>query len=63
MNAPRFDFQPLLPSSLPPAAARWSGRVKFDFTGGNNDADSLPVDGLIPAVTAVLRREDRTLST
>jgi 2-aminoadipate transaminase len=63
MNAARFDFQPLLPSSLPPAAARWSGRVKFDFTGGNNDADSLPVDGLIAAATAVLKREGRTLST
>ena len=63
MSSARFDFSPLLPSSLPPAAARWSGRVKFDFTGGNNDADSLPVDGLVAAATAVLRREGRTLST
>jgi 2-aminoadipate transaminase len=37
--------------------------VKFDFTGGNNDADSLPLDGLMAAATAVLRREGRTLST
>jgi 2-aminoadipate transaminase len=63
MNARPFDFQPLLPSSLPPAAARWNGRVKFDFTGGNNDADSLPVEGLIAAATSVLKREGRTLST
>jgi 2-aminoadipate transaminase len=63
MNSARFDFQPLLPSSLPPAVARWTGRVKFDFTGGNNDADSLPVDGLVAAAAAVLRREGRTLST
>jgi len=46
-----------------PAAARWTGRVKHDFTGGNNDADSLPLDGLIAAADAVLRREGRTLST
>ena len=58
-----FDFAPLLPAGLPPAAARWTGRVKFDFTGGNNDADALPLDGLIAAAEAVLRREGRTLST
>jgi 2-aminoadipate transaminase len=58
-----FDFSPLFPPGLPPAAARWAGRVKFDFTGGNNDPDSLPLDGLIAAADAVLRREGRTLST
>jgi 2-aminoadipate transaminase len=66
MNSPMFaafDFAPLLPTGLPPAAARWNGRVKFDFTGGNNDADALPLEGLISAVTAVLKREGRTLST
>ena len=62
MTAP-FDFSPLLPVGLPPAAARWAGRVKFDFTGGNNDPDALPLDGLIAAADAVLRREGRTLST
>ena len=63
MSAETFDFTPLFPAGLPPAAARWNGRVKFDFTGGNNDADALPLDGLVAAVTAVLRREGRTLST
>lgn len=63
MSASIFDFTPLFPAGLPAAAVRWNGRVKFDFTGGNNDADALPVDGLIAATTAVLRREGRTLST
>jgi len=63
MSSAAFDFAPLLPEGLPPAAARWTGRVKFDFTGGNNDADALPLEGLIAAVTAVLKREGRTLST
>ncbi|MBM3340854.1 MAG: PLP-dependent aminotransferase family protein [Betaproteobacteria bacterium] len=58
-----FDFTSLFPSGLPPAAARWNGRVKFDFTGGNNDADSVPVEALIAAATAVIKREGRTLST
>ena len=58
-----LDFTPLLPAGLPPAAARWTGRVKYDFTGGNNDPDRLPLDGLIAAANSVLRREGRTLST
>lgn len=63
MPAAPFDFTPLLPAGLPPAAARWTGRPKYDFTGGNNDPDALPLDGLITAADAVLRREGRTLST
>ena len=63
MSAASFDFTPLLPAGLPPAAARWTGRVKYDFTGGNNDPDRLPLDGLIAAANSVLRREGRTLST
>ncbi len=63
MSSTSFDFAPLLRAGLPPPVARWTGRVKFDFTGGNNDADGLPLDGLIAAADAVLRREGRTLST
>ena len=63
MSPASFDFAPLLPAGLPPAAARWTGRVKYDFTGGNNDPDGLPLDELVAAANAVLKREGRTLST
>jgi 2-aminoadipate transaminase len=58
-----FDFAPLLPAGLPPAAARWTGLAKYSFVGGNNDPDQVPVDGLIDAVNVVLRREGRALAT
>ena len=58
-----FDYAPLLPADLPPPAARWTGRAKYNFIGGNNDADELPLDGLIAAAASVLKREGRTLST
>src|ERR1700739_2144139 len=63
MTAATFDFAPLLPEGLPAAAARWKGLAKYSFVGGNNDPDQVPLDGLIDAVNAVLRREGRTLAT
>jgi 2-aminoadipate transaminase len=63
MGSASFDFAPLFRAGLPPAVERWTGRVKFDFTGGNNDPDSLPLDGLMAAADTVLRREGRTLAT
>src|SRR5436309_15106658 len=58
-----FEFAPLLPAGLPPAAARWTGLAKYSFVGGNNDPDQVPVEGLIESVNAVLKREGRTLAT
>src|SRR5947209_13815770 len=57
-----FDFAPLLPAGLPPPAARWSGLAKYNFTGGNNDADEVPVDGLMAAADAAIKREGRNLA-
>jgi 2-aminoadipate transaminase len=58
----QFDFTPLFPPSLPAPAAKWTGSPKYNFTGGNNDPDNVPVDGLIAAATSVLAREGRMLS-
>ena len=58
-----FDFTPLLTANLPAPAVKWSGAPKYNFTGGNNDADELPLDELIAATDAVLRREGRSLAT
>ena len=63
MTPAQFDFAPLLPAGLPPPAAKWTGLAKFSFVGGNNDPEQVPVEGLIEAVEAVLRREGRTLAT
>jgi 2-aminoadipate transaminase len=63
MSLGTFDFAPLLRPGLPPPAAKWTGLAKYSFIGGNNDAGQLPVEGLIAAATAVLRREGATLAT
>ena len=63
MASGSFDFAPLLRPGLPPPAAKWTGFAKYNFTGGHNDADIVPVDRLVAAATAVLAREGRTLAT
>ncbi len=63
MTSAQFDFAPLLPAGLPAPAAKWTGLARYSFIGGNNDPDQVPVEGLIDAVDAVLRREGRTLAT
>jgi 2-aminoadipate transaminase len=63
MTATTFDFAPLLPAGLPAPAAKWTGLAKYSFVGGNNDPDQVPVEGLIEAASAVLRREGATLAT
>ena len=62
MTAP-FDFAPLLAPGTPAAAAKWNGFPKYNFVGGHNDADNVPVEALVEAATTVLRREGPTLAT
>ncbi len=57
-----FDFAPLIPAGSPAPAVKWTGSPRFNFTGGNNDPDAVPLDGLMVAAQSVLAREGRTLS-
>jgi 2-aminoadipate transaminase len=58
-----IDYAPLLRANLPAAAAKYNGFPKYNFVGGHNDADSVPVDDLIAAASKVLKREGATLAT
>ena len=58
-----LDFTSLFAPGLPPAAGKWNGFAKYNFIGGHNDADQLPLEALIKAANDVLTREGRTLAT
>jgi 2-aminoadipate transaminase len=58
-----FDFAPLLAPGLPPAAVKWTGFPKYNFIGGHNDAEHVPLDQIIKAANDVLTREGRSLAT
>ena len=47
-------FRAAVPAGCRRRAVRWTGFAKYNFTGGNNDADQVPVDELIAAATASL---------
>lgn len=59
-----FDFKRSINKNLPPPAATpWRAFPKYNFVGGHNDPDSLPIDLLTQACTNVLQREGKTLAT
>src|SRR5690242_464311 len=63
MSSAPLDFAPLLAAGLPPPAVKFNGFPKYNFVGGHNDAEQVPVEALTAAATAVLTREGRTLAT
>src|SRR6202795_634878 len=58
-----LDFAPLLVPGLPPPAVKFNGFPKYNFTGGHNDGEQIPLDSIIKAANDVLTREGRTLAT
>ncbi len=61
--AETFDFEKLFNSGLPVAAPKWGGFPKYNFVGGHNDPNGIPIEGLIAATERVLRRRGKTLAT
>ncbi|MGF1650298.1 MAG: PLP-dependent aminotransferase family protein [Hyphomicrobiaceae bacterium] len=58
-TTPTFTYR----SDLPPPAARWSGFPPYNFVGGNNAPEAVPVEALVSALSTVLLREGRDLAT
>jgi 2-aminoadipate transaminase len=58
-----FDFTSAFRPGLPAPAVKFAGFPKYNFVGGHNDPDNVPVDGLIKAAASVLKREGATLAT
>ncbi|MEM8976002.1 MAG: PLP-dependent aminotransferase family protein [Pseudomonadota bacterium] len=63
MSNANFDFSSVARADLPAPAAKWGGFPQFNFVGGHNAPETIPVDDLIAAATKVLSREGTTLAT
>jgi 2-aminoadipate transaminase len=62
MSSTGFAYPHLFGKKVPPPAPRWPGNAKFNFIGGHNDRTLIPIEGLIAATAAVLRREGADLA-
>jgi 2-aminoadipate transaminase len=58
----RIDFDGLLAAGLPAASGRPGSLPRYNFTGGNNDPDIVPVEALIASAERALRKEGRDLA-
>src|SRR6202047_3734002 len=58
-----LDSAPLLVPGLPPPAVKFNGFPKYNFTGGHNDGEQIPLEAIVKAANDVLTREGRTLAT
>ena len=62
MSSSGFAYPNLFAKQVPSPAPRWAGNAKYNFVGGHNDRSLIPIEGLIEATAAVLRREGADLA-
>lgn len=57
-----FDLTQLFGTGLPAPSPPFTGFPAYNFIGGHNDPEQIPVEGLIEAAASVLRREGASLA-
>ena len=57
-----FDLTSRFAKGLPDPSPRFGGFPKYNFVGGHNDPERIPIEGLIEATASVLRREGSKLA-
>jgi diguanylate cyclase (GGDEF)-like protein len=62
MTSSGFAYPNLFGKQVPAPAPRWAGNAEFNFIGGHNDRTLIPIEELIAATAAVLRREGTELA-
>ena len=58
-----FDYTSFFRSDLPPEAIQFGGFPEYNFIGGHNDADSVPVTELADALGSAMKKDGKHLAT
>ena len=62
MSGSGFAYTNLFAKGVPAPAVRFNGYPKYNFIGGHNDPTLIPIEGLIEATAAALRKEGSKLA-
>jgi 2-aminoadipate transaminase len=63
MATPNLNYATLFAKNLPAGAQPWGGFPPYNFIGGHNNPDEIPIEDLIASSARVLRKEGRSLAT
>ncbi len=63
MATTNLDYDKLFAKNLPAGASRWGDFPLYNFIGGHNNPDAMPVDNLIESSARVLRQDGSDLAT
>lgn len=63
MTQTAFDLAALYRTGLPPAQQPWGGFPPYNFVGGHNDPEGVPVEAFAEIAADILRRKGRHLAT
>lgn len=63
MATTSLDYAKLFAKGIPAGAAPWGGFPPYNFIGGHNNPDEIPIEDLIASSARILRQEGRSLAT
>lgn len=63
MATSSLDYAKLFAKGLPAAAQPWGGFPPYNFIGGHNNPDEIPIEDLVASSARALRKEGRSLAT
>ena len=63
MAAPSLDYARLFAKDLPSGPQPWDGFPPYNFVGGHNNPDEIPIEDLVVSSARALRQEGRELAT
>jgi 2-aminoadipate transaminase len=63
MATPSLDYATLFAKGLPASVQPWDGFPPYNFIGGHNNPDEIPLEDLITSAARALRQEGRSLAT
>lgn len=58
-----MDFAKLLAKDTPPPAKSWGGFPKYNFVGGHNDPEMIPIEALVSSSARAIAANGRALAT